>query len=106
MDSNNGGSGVEYAATLTKAADFADKANVETIVNGHNATMSTRADLREYADYVREFVKTVQDGKKAGKTTDQVANQWKTPARFKGYEAMPVVLRVKADAELIYKETK
>ena len=63
-------------------------------------------ELREYIEYVKEFVQTVQAGKKAGKTTDQVASEWKTPARFKGYEPMPIALRVKADAELIYKETK
>jgi glyoxylase-like metal-dependent hydrolase (beta-lactamase superfamily II) len=106
MDMNNGGTGVGYAATLTRAADFADKNNVEKIVNGHNEATTTRAELREYIEYVKEFVQTVQAGKKAGKTTDQVASEWKTPARFKGYEPMPVTLRVKADAELIYKETK
>jgi glyoxylase-like metal-dependent hydrolase (beta-lactamase superfamily II) len=106
MDANNGGTGVGYAATLTKAADFADKANVEKIVNGHNENTTTRAELREYIEYVKEFVQTVQAAKKAGKTTDQVASEWKTPARFKGYEAMPIALRVKAVADLIYKETK
>src|SRR5436190_130870 len=50
MDANNGGSGVEFANTLTKAADFADKANVEKIVNGHNAATTTRAELREYIE--------------------------------------------------------
>jgi len=80
--------------------------NVEKIVNGHFESTTTRAELREYIEYVKEFVQTVQAGKKAGKTTDQVGSEWKTPARFKGYEPMPVALRVKADAELIYKETK
>ena len=106
MDMNNGGTGVGYAATLTRAAEFADKNNVEKIVNGHFESTTTRAELREYIEYVKEFVQTVQAGKKAGKTTDQVGSEWKTPARFKGYEPMPVALRVKADAELIYKETK
>ena len=64
MDANNGGTGVGYADTLTKAADFADKNNVETIVNGHFATTTTRADLREFIHYVRDFVKSVQDGKR------------------------------------------
>ncbi len=106
MDSNNGGTGVGFAATLTKAADFADKANVEKIVNGHNETTTSRAELREYIEYVKEFVSTAQTAKKAGKTTDQFSKEWKTPARFKGYEAMPIALRVKAVADLIYKETK
>ena len=36
----------------------------------------------------------------------QVAAAWKTPAKYVGYEATPVPVRVKADAELIFKETK
>jgi glyoxylase-like metal-dependent hydrolase (beta-lactamase superfamily II) len=106
MDSNNGGSGVEYAATLSKAADFADKNDVDIIVNGHNNTTSTRAELREYIQFVRDFVRHVQDGKKAGKSVDEVTSTWKTPAKYSGYETMPPAIRIKADAELIYKETK
>ena len=106
MDSNNGGTGVGYADTLTKAADFADKNNVEKIVNGHNETTTTRADLREFISYVKDFVAAAQEGKRAGKSVDQVAAAWKTPAKYAGYEATPVPVRVKADAELIFKETK
>ena len=50
-------------------------------------------------------MKTVQDGKKAGKSVDEVAKAWATPAKYAGYEAMPIPVRVRADAELIYKET-
>ena len=106
MDSNNGGTGVGYVNTLKKAADFADKNNVEAIVNGHFATTTTRADLREFIDYVGDFVKSVQDGKRSGKSVDDVAKAWATPARYKGYEAMPVPVRVRANVELIFKETK
>jgi glyoxylase-like metal-dependent hydrolase (beta-lactamase superfamily II) len=106
MDANNGGTGVGYVETLTKAADFADKANVETIVNGHHETTTTRADLREFIEYVREFVKTAQDGKKAGKSVEAVAKEWKTPAKYKGYEATPIPIRVLEDMRLIYSETK
>jgi cyclase len=96
MDSNNGGTGVGYADTLTKAADFADKNNVQTIINGHNAATTTRADLREFIQYVRDFVKAAQDGKKSGKSVDDVAKAWQTPAKYAGYEAMPVPVRVRA----------
>jgi glyoxylase-like metal-dependent hydrolase (beta-lactamase superfamily II) len=106
MDANNGGSGVEYAQTLTKAADFADKNDVAKIVNGHNEATTTRAELRQYISYVKDFVQTVQDGKRAGKTVDQVAAAWKTPAKYPGYEATPIPVRVKGDVELIFKETK
>jgi hypothetical protein len=105
IDANNGGSGVGYADTLTKAADFADKNNVEAIVNGHNNTTTTRADLREFIQYVRDFVKAAQDGKKSGRTVDEVASAWKTPAKYAGYEAAPVPVRVRANVELIFKET-
>ena len=106
MDSNNGGTGVGYAETLTKAADFADKSNVQTIVNGHFNTMTTRADLREFIQYVGDFVKFAQDGKRSGKSVDEVAQAWKTPAKYAGYEAMPIPVRVRANVELIFKETK
>ena len=105
MDSNNGGTGIGYADTLTKAADFADRNNVEKIVNGHHNTTTTRTDLREFIQYIREFVKTTQDGKRAGKSVDEVAKAWQTPAKFVGYEAMPVPVRVRANVELIFKET-
>jgi glyoxylase-like metal-dependent hydrolase (beta-lactamase superfamily II) len=105
MDSNNGGTGVGYADTLTKAADFADKNNVQTIVNGHNEATTTRAELREFIQYVRDFVKAAQDGKRSGKSVDDVAKAWKTPAKYVGYEAMPVPVRVRANVELIFKET-
>ena len=105
MDANNGGTGLGYADTLTKAAEFADRANVETIVNGHFNTTTTRADLREFIQYVRDFVKTVQDGKRSGKSADEVAKAWQTPAKYAGYEAMPIPVRVRANVELIFKET-
>jgi glyoxylase-like metal-dependent hydrolase (beta-lactamase superfamily II) len=106
MDSNNGGSGVEYAATLTKAADFADKNGIDTIVNGHNDTTSTRADLRDYIGFVRDYVSYAQAQKKAGKSVDEAATGWKVPAKYTGYNTAPNALRDKANFELIYKETK
>ncbi len=106
MDANNGGTGIGYAATLTKAANWADSANVEKIVNGHNAATTTRAELREFISYIQDFVKAVQDGKKAGKSVDETASAWKTPAKYAGYEAAPVPVRVRANVDLIYKETK
>ena len=106
MDSNNGGSGVDYPGTLTKAAAFADKNNIETIINGHNDAPSTRADLRDYIGFVREYVAYAQDAKKAGKSVDAAVSGWKVPAKYSGYNTMPNAVRDKANFELIYKETK
>jgi cyclase len=100
MDSNNGGTGVGYADTLTKALGFAEK-NADVIVNGHSNTTSTNADLKGYIQFIRGYVKDVQDAKKSGKTVDDVANSWKPPT---GYTAQPA--RVRSDAQLVFDETK
>ncbi len=106
MDSNNGGSGVDYASTVTKAADFADKNNIDRIINGHNDTPSTRADLREYSRFVREYVTYAQAQKKAGKSVDDAISGWKVPATYAGYNTTANAVRDKANFELIYRETK
>ncbi len=102
MDRNNGGSGLAYSATLGKAAAVK---NVETIINGHNPTTTTPADLRLYSEFIGDFVKFVQAAKKAGKTVDDVVNTWSTPERYTGY-SKPDPDRVRADAQVIWDETK
>jgi cyclase len=110
MDKNNGGSGLSYSATIAKAAAVK---NVDTIINGHNPTTTTPADLKLYSEFISDFVKFVQDAKKAGKTIDDVVNTWKTPAKYAGY-AEPTTDeqrkaradRIKSDAQVIWDETK
>ena len=103
MDKSNGGSGVEYANTISKAV--AGVPNVDTIINGHTPAQTTPADMKEFAEFVREFVTTVQAAKKAGKTSDEAAAAWSTPAKYKGY-APANADRAKAYAKVIYDETK
>src|SRR4051812_49371275 len=110
MDKNNGGSGLSYSATIAKAAAVT---NVDTIINGHNPTTTTPADLKLYSEFIGDFVKFVQDAKKAGKTIDDVVNTWKTPAKYTGY-AEPTTDeqrkaradRIRSDAQVIWDETK
>jgi hypothetical protein len=104
MDANNGGSGVEYSATLAKAASATAK-DVDTIINGHNATTTTIADLRLQSEFIADFVKFVQESKKSGKTVEDVVTAWTTPAKYTGY-ATPNAARVRADAQVIWDETK
>jgi len=103
MDKSNGGSGVEYANTISKAV--AGVPNVDWIINGHTPAQTTPADMKEFAEFVREFVTTVQASKKAGKTSDEAAAAWSTPAKYKGYAAANPD-RAKAYAAVIYAETK
>jgi glyoxylase-like metal-dependent hydrolase (beta-lactamase superfamily II) len=99
MDSNNGGTGVGYADTLTKALAFTEK-NADVIVNGHSSTTSTNADLKNYIQFIRGYVGEVQAAKKAGRTVDDVANGWKPPT---GYNAQPA--RIRSNAQTIFNET-
>src|SRR6185436_11590116 len=104
MDKNNGGTGVGYSSTIAKAASVK---NVDTVINGHHATTTTIADLRQYAEFIADFVTFVQDAKRAGKTVDDVVSTWKTPAKYTGYSApdpanaeqvRSAAARVRADA--------
>ena len=101
MDANNGGSGVEYPDTLDKAAALP---GIETIINGHSPRPSTVEDLEEYAGFVRDFVVRVQLAKQAGRTLDDVVGAYETPMTYNGY-AKPNPARVRANAEVIWKET-
>jgi cyclase len=102
LDANNGGSGVHIGDSLAKAADSVK--NIDTVITGHSTTM-TMNDLKEYAQFNRDFLKDVSDAKKAGKSVDEVANSWKIPAKYMGYAA-PQPVRLKANVQVIYDELK
>ncbi|MDP2317989.1 MAG: MBL fold metallo-hydrolase [Acidobacteriota bacterium] len=104
MDKSNGGSGIEYANTIMKAVNGVP--NIEWIISGHSPALTTPTDMRQFAEFVREFVATVQAGKKAGKTADQVAKEWVTPAKYTGFAAAPALERVRAYVQVIFDETK
>jgi cyclase len=83
VDGDNGGSMLHYAETLTKAVNGIK--NVDTIINGHSPSTTTWADLKEYAEFNTEFIAWAQGELKAGKTPEQVAADWKLPAKYQGY---------------------
>jgi cyclase len=102
MDKNNGGTAVGYSATIAKAAAVS---GVDTIINGHNPTTTTPADLKLYSEFIADFVKFAQDAKKSGKTVADVETGWKVPAKYTGY-ANPNPARVKANAQVAFDETR
>ena len=81
IDTNNGGSGVEYPNTLSKV--HGGVKNVDTVITGHSTQM-TMNDVREYSEFLRDFVTAVQTGKKSGQTVDQIAESWKIDAEVRG----------------------
>jgi glyoxylase-like metal-dependent hydrolase (beta-lactamase superfamily II) len=102
LDANNGGSGVEIGNTLAKAASGAG--NVESVITGHSTVM-TLADLREYAEFNREFLAMVQEAKRAGRTVQDVANGWRMPAKYAGYAA-PNADRLRSNIQVIWDELR
>ena len=101
LDPNNGGSGVDIPVSLGKAVDTVK--NVDVIITGHSTTM-TMNDLKEYADFNREFLAAVRDAKKAGKSVDDVATSWKLPPKYTGYNIQAA--RLKNNVQAIYDELK
>jgi len=103
LDYNNGGSGVEIPDTLMKAYTATAK-SVDSIITGHSTVM-TPADLREYAEFNRDFLNAVREGKKAGKSAEEIAKSWTMPAKYEGY-GTPQPARLQSNIENIYKEAR
>ena len=102
LDANNGGSGVAIPDSLAKAANTVK--NIDTVITGHSTQM-TMNDLKEYADFNREFLTAMREAKKAGKSVDDVASSWKMPAKYAGYAAVQPA-RLKSNVQVIFDELK
>ena len=100
LDANNGGSGVAIPDTLAKA--HSSIKNVDTVITGHSTQM-TWNDLKEYADFNREFLEAARAGVKAGRSAEDVAKGWSMPATYAGYTAPPPA-RLQSNVQVIYNE--
>src|SRR5687768_7836531 len=106
IDTSNGGSVVAHAETLGKVVSSIT--NVDTVITGHTPVL-TWNDLREYADFNRDFVSWAQEQIKAGKTAGQAVTEYRVPAKYKGYSVAPNPNQpgdAKANVEIVYKELK
>jgi cyclase len=97
---SSGGNGVEYANTLTKALSLTRE--IDMIITGHGDGVARPQDLEVHRDFMRDFVESTRQAKKAGKTAADAAKAWKVPARYAGYEADPG--RVVGAIEWIYRQ--
>jgi len=82
VDASAGGSVVEQPRTLAKVVTTVK--NVDTIINGH-IPISTWNDLKDYADFTKDFVAYAEASIKAGKSVDQAAAEYKVAPKYKGY---------------------
>jgi cyclase len=85
VDGNNGGSVLHYPETVNKAYDGIK--NVDTVINGHNITTMTWADVKEFANFTQDFLAFGQAALKAGKTPEAAAAEWKVPEKYQGYSS-------------------
>lgn len=106
IDAANGGSGVQFPATLAKAV--AALKDIPRIIPGHALSPAgsplgrwiTLADFQEYADFNRDFLSAVQEAIKSGKTAEQAAASLTLPARYKAYG----MENARANVQAIYQE--
>jgi len=92
IDRANGGSGVAYPQTLSKAV--ATVKNVDIVVPGH-APLMKWSDLQEYQRYTADLLNEVQTARRDGKTADAAAASIKTD-KYKGYTSEGMKLAVQA----------
>jgi glyoxylase-like metal-dependent hydrolase (beta-lactamase superfamily II) len=115
IDANNGGSAVAFPQTLARAVK--ELKDIDTVITGHSTTTIGSGrnatfvrsnpvmrwdDLREYADFMRDFVAAAQAAMKAGKSVDEAVNGLKLPDRYKDYN----MSNLRADVQRVYDESK
>jgi len=99
IDRNNGGSGLEYAATIGKA--LATAKDVDALIVGHSPVRRPE-ELKEYQQFMTDFANAVREAQKAGKTVDEATASIDLTAKYPGYSKE----RYRAAIQAIYDELK
>jgi glyoxylase-like metal-dependent hydrolase (beta-lactamase superfamily II) len=108
LDANNGGSGLEIADSLMKGHAALNR-QADQIITGHSTVM-TFDDLKQWADFNRSFLEAARAAKKAGKTAEQFAAEYKQPDSFQKpaneQAARAAQTRLQANAQTVFNEIK
>jgi glyoxylase-like metal-dependent hydrolase (beta-lactamase superfamily II) len=99
IDRNNGGSGVDYPKTLSKA--IAAIKDVDTVIPGHSP-VTTPKDLQEYQRFMTDWIAAVQSAAAAGKSVDDAAASIDLTSKYPTYKNE----RYKAAITAVYAELK
>jgi hypothetical protein len=100
-----------FPQTLTRAIAELRRTDVTRVIAGHDVESTasgvrrsrfTMSDLQEYADFNHDFLESVQDALRAGKSAAEAAATLQLPERYKDYD----LSRRQANVEAIYKELK
>ncbi len=105
IDTGNGGSVAAHPETLAKVVSSIK--NVDTVITGHTPVL-TWNELKEYADFNKDFVAWARAQIKAGKTVEQAAAEYAVPTKYKGYAASanPQFGGARQNLEILYGELK
>ena len=87
IDTSNGGSVVAHAETLGKVVSSIK--TVDTVITGHTPVL-TWNELREYAEFNRDFVSWAQEQIKAGKTVGAGRDGVPVPASTRATPSRPI----------------
>jgi cyclase len=98
VDANNGGSALEYAATVGKALAVKD---VDTLIVGHSP-LRKPAELKEFQQFMNDFVDAAKQAKAAGKSVEDAAKSIDLTTKYQGYKKE----RYQAAIQVIYNELK
>lgn len=102
IDAANGGSPAAFQRTLARIA--AEVKGVDTVITGHNGVL-TWNDFLEFSQLTSDFYAWVRAQKAAGKTVEQTAMEWQTPAKYIGYNPTnPMFLQ--RIVQVVYDETR
>jgi len=99
IDINNGGSGVAYPTTVSKAARGVK--NVDSVITGHSDVFPWSA-VAEYAEFNKAFLDATTASMKAGNSAEDTIAAFKMADRFKDYN----MGGVKDNVTKIYAELK
>lgn len=99
MDTNNGGSGLDYPKTLAGAAKAIP--GVDTVIPGHSDVTDWSAFV-EFGQFMDTFVNAARASLASGKTVDETAAGISLPPQYKDYNMQ----RLKADVDVIASELK
>jgi cyclase len=99
IDRNNGGSGIDYPKTLSKA--IAAIKDVDTVIPGHSP-VTTLKDLQEYQRFMTDWVDAVRAAATAGKSVDEAVTSIDLTRKYPGFKNE----RYKAAITAVYAELK
>jgi glyoxylase-like metal-dependent hydrolase (beta-lactamase superfamily II) len=99
MDTNNGGSGVDYPKTLAGAVKGIS--GIDTVIPGHSNVTDWNAFV-EFGQFVDVFVGAARTALTSGKSADDAAAAISLPPQYKDYDMQ----RLKTDVEVIATELK